>query len=68
MSPGHVTRFPPEQSAGIVILEAGPRARVSTLLDRLLDFLAVLETRSVVGPLWIVESGRVRIHLREHEE
>jgi predicted nuclease of predicted toxin-antitoxin system len=65
---GQVTRFPPERSAGVVVLEAGPRASVPAILDRLRDFLAVLETRSVVGSLWVVEPGRVRIHLRDPEE
>ena len=61
-----VPRFPPERSAGIVILETGPRTTLRSIAERLHDFLAVLETRSVVGSLWIVEPGRVRIHLREN--
>jgi len=65
---GQVTRFPPERSAGLVILEAGPRVTSSAISNRLRDFLAVLETRSVVGSLWIVELGRVRIHLRDADE
>jgi predicted nuclease of predicted toxin-antitoxin system len=65
---GHVLRFPPEKSAGIVILEVGPRATLPGILGRLGDFLAVLEDRSVTGALWIVEPGRVRIHLSEGEE
>jgi len=65
---GQVTRFPPERSVGVIVLEVGPRASVPSILDRLRDFLAVLETRSVVGSLWIVEPGRVRIHLRDREE
>jgi len=60
---GHVLRFPPKQSAGIVILELGPRATVQAILGRLRDFLAVLQGQSVSGALWIVEPGRVRIHL-----
>ena len=65
---GQVTRFPPEQSAGVIVLEAGPRASVPAILDRLKAFLAVLETRPVAGSLWIVEPGRVRIHPRDPEE
>ncbi len=65
---GQVTRFPPEQGAGVIVLEAGPRASIPAILARLRDFLAVLETRSVAGSLWIVEPGRVRIHLRGPEE
>ncbi len=65
---GQVPRFPPEASVGIVILEVGSRTTLQGILDRLADFLAVLETRSIAGALWIVEPGRVRIHLRDREE
>ncbi len=60
---GHVLRFPPEKSAGIVVLEVGTRATLQGILDRLSDLLAVLESHSLAGALWIVEPGRVRIHL-----
>jgi predicted nuclease of predicted toxin-antitoxin system len=65
---GQVPRFPPEKGAGVVILQAGPRTSLRNILDRLRDFLSVLESRSVAGALWIVEPGRVRIHLRDGEE
>jgi predicted nuclease of predicted toxin-antitoxin system len=65
---GQVPRFPPEKSAGIIVLEVGSRTTLQGILDRLADFLAVLETRSIEGALWIVEPGRVRIHLRDCEE
>jgi hypothetical protein len=61
---GEVLRFPPDQGAGIVILDLGPRASPRRLLDRLRDFLAVAEEQEVRGSLWIVEPGRVRIHLK----
>lgn len=40
----------------------------SKLLERLADFLVVLESHSIVGALWIVEPRRVRIPLRTDEE
>jgi predicted nuclease of predicted toxin-antitoxin system len=65
---GHVPRFPPQRSAGIVILElSGPGSR-QALLERLRDFLAIAATRAVSGELWIVEPGRVRVRLRKDEE
>lgn len=64
---GQVTRFPPERSAGVVVLEVGPRASLSSILARLREFLAVSRDHSVIGSLWIVEPGRVRIHLRGSE-
>ncbi|CAA6605636.1 conserved hypothetical protein [Rhodospirillaceae bacterium LM-1] len=59
---GQVLRFPPKQSAGLVILEPGEPVTPQSLLNRLRDFLALAETQSPVGALWIVEPGRVRVH------
>ena len=64
---GQVTRFPPERSAGIVVLDVGPRTTLQEIIGRLQDFLAILENQSVAGALWIVEPGRVRVHLRDEE-
>lgn len=60
---GQVLRFPPETSSGLVILEPGARLAPQALRNRLQDFLALAEVRSPVGELWIVEPGRIRIHL-----
>jgi predicted nuclease of predicted toxin-antitoxin system len=60
---GQVLRYPPAASAGIVVLEIGPRASHAALLDRVRELLIVLRTQSPDGSLWIVEPGRVRIHL-----
>ena len=49
---GQVTRFPPEKSAGLVVLEAGPRASLSSILERLREFLIV--ARSIQ---WLARSG-----------
>ena len=65
---GQVLRYPPAASAGIVILEIGPRATHAALLDRVQELLTVLATRSPEGSLWIVEPGRLRIHLTSDEE
>ena len=61
---GQVLRFLPEHSAGIVVLEPGARATLQTLLDRLRDFLTFAEAQSPTGALWIIEPGRIRVHLR----
>jgi hypothetical protein len=65
---GHVPRFPPEQTAGIVILELGGPASLPLLYDRLRDFLAIASHRPVGGELWIVEPGRVRVRLQKDTE
>lgn len=59
---GHVLRFPPARSSGIVILEVTPRAETDTVLARIGDLLALLRERELGNELWIVEPGRVRIH------
>lgn len=65
---GQIPRFPPERSAGIVILEVGGAVSVPGIEKRLSDFLALAERRDVSGELWIIEPGRARIHLDPDEE
>jgi predicted nuclease of predicted toxin-antitoxin system len=59
---GHVLRFPPDRTGGIVILEVTPRAETDTVLARVADLIAMLEQRNPDKELWIVEPGRVRVH------
>lgn len=63
----HVLRFPPERSAGIVVLEMPHRATPESILTRLREFMALLSTRPLNNELWIVEPGRVRIHQKEED-
>jgi predicted nuclease of predicted toxin-antitoxin system len=63
---GQVPRFPPKESAGIVVLEVGAPASAQSLRSRLREFLALAATRRVAGELWIVEAGRVRVHLEKN--
>jgi predicted nuclease of predicted toxin-antitoxin system len=65
---GHVPRFPPGQTAGIVILELGGSASLDLLRGRLKDFLTIASSRPVGGELWIVEPGRVRVRLEKDSE
>lgn len=64
---GQVLRYPPAATPGIVILEIGPRATHAALLNRVRELLIMLNTRSLDGELWIVEPGRLRIHLPSDE-
>jgi hypothetical protein len=58
-----VLRFPPERSAGIAILSA-PGRMTSSLLDTLvLQLIAGLDCYPLHGRLWIVEPGRIRLHI-----
>ena len=59
---GHVLRFPPEHSAGIVVLETAPRAQSDAILARTRDLIGALNKRPLGNELWIIEPGRVRVH------
>lgn len=63
-----VLRYPPEKSAGIVVLELGGRASLQALLDRLRTLLVTLQSHSLAGRLWIIEPARVRMHLRSSDD
>ncbi|MGD9502408.1 MAG: DUF5615 family PIN-like protein [Methyloceanibacter sp.] len=65
---GQVPRFPPERSAGVVILELGGAASMRGVENRLSDFLALAAQRDVTGELWIMEPGRARIHLEPDQD
>lgn len=59
---GHVLRFPPQHSAGIVVLETAPRAQSDAIHVRMRDLVDMLSERPLEKELWIVEPGRVRVH------
>ena len=58
-------RYPPEQSAGLVVLELPKRAGPDTLLNRVRALISALEQRPLKRELWIIEPGRIRIHQRD---
>jgi predicted nuclease of predicted toxin-antitoxin system len=61
---GQTIRFPPELTAGIVVLECKGRLSPTMILARLTELATLLRTRPIDRELWIVEPGRVRIHER----
>ena len=64
---GQVLRFPPEATAGIVVLECRGRISPKAIRARIADLTAVLRTQPIHRQLWIVEPGRVRIHQRDRD-
>ena len=60
-----ITRFLPSQSEGIAVIRV-PRNPSLTLLEQLVkQFLKALTTMSITKKLWVVETGRIRIHESE---
>ena len=62
-----VLRFPPEHSAGVVLLAASGRMTAGLLYQLLDQMLAALPTQPLDGRLWVVEPGRIRIHAVDSE-
>lgn len=58
---GHILRFPPDATAGIVVLQSKGRLSPRAIKARVAEFVAVLRTNPIDGHFWIVEPGRVRI-------
>lgn len=61
---GHVLRFPPEATRGVVILESPGRLTPAAITARIAELAALLRIRPIDRELWIVEPGRVRIRER----
>jgi len=63
-----IIRFPPQKTSGIVVIRV-PRNPSLSLLERLVrQFLQAIEQRTVGKNVWIVEAGRLRIHVTDVEE
>lgn len=58
----NVVRFPPSKSSGIVVIRVPQNPSLSLLEQLIRQFLKTLKAMSVEKKLWIVETGRVRIH------
>ncbi len=63
-----VLRFPPHQASGIVVIRV-PHNPMLPLLEQLIrQFLKALETMPIDKKLWIVETGRIRVHQADEKE
>ncbi len=60
---GEVLRFPPEKTAGIVVLASRAHLTLESIHGRLYDLLAFIKFNDIAGTLCVVEAGRVRIHI-----
>lgn len=57
-----VVRFPPDPSGGIVVVRS-PQNPTLTLLESLVRMLLqTVAEEQLIGRLWIVEPGRIRLH------
>ena len=61
---GHTLRFPPEATAGIIVLECKGKQSLAKIAARMRELASLLRTTPIDRELWIIEPGRVRIHQR----
>jgi len=59
---GNVISYPPEDTAGIAVINPPGRVSPSILRSLVLILIQGLKTRDIKGRLWIVEPGRIREH------
>ena len=59
---GNVLRFPPEKTAGLVVLRPAGKPSLAALGYLAGQLVEVLSHESVAGRLWVIEPGRMRIH------
>ncbi|MEW6353532.1 MAG: DUF5615 family PIN-like protein [Pseudomonadota bacterium] len=59
---GNVLRFPPEPTAGIVVLRPDNKATISTITALARQLVVGLKQENLSGRLWIIETGRIRVH------
>jgi len=57
----NIQRYPPARHPGIMVLRLGTQAH-GAVAGALTSALQMLEREALVGRLWIVEVGRIRIH------
>jgi predicted nuclease of predicted toxin-antitoxin system len=62
---GQVLRFLDRETPGIVILECGKPLTQAKILGRLQEFLAFVSINTPENAIWIIEAGRIRIHLKD---
>jgi predicted nuclease of predicted toxin-antitoxin system len=64
---GNVLVYPPEDTAGIVVLNPPGRVSVRLLRRLVVAFLKALSREDIRQKLWIVEPGRIREHQSRHQ-
>ena len=58
-------RFNPALYAGIIVLRLPPRPSPQDLINTLQSLVSALEQESVIGRLWTIQRGRLRIYQPE---
>ncbi len=60
-------QFNPQNYSGIVVLRLPPRANPQDLDEAIETLIGGLKKENIMGQLWIVQRGRIRIYQQEVE-
>ena len=60
--------FNPPDYAGIAVLRLPPRPSLPDIIDTVRTLIIGLEKENIQGQLWIIQRGRIRIHLQEKKD
>jgi hypothetical protein len=63
-----VLRFPPRSTLGIAVLRPPRVASLKPITDLVQSLLAAVQTTSIAGRLWVVETGRIRVYEEADED
>jgi Domain of unknown function (DUF5615) len=58
-------QYNPTEYSGIAVLRLPKRPAPQDLLDAIVTLIAALKTETIVGRLWIVKRGQIRIYQQE---
>jgi predicted nuclease of predicted toxin-antitoxin system len=58
-------RYPPREHSGVAVMRAPGKLSAATLELLFRTLANALRSETIEGKIWIVEPGRVRIHLQE---
>jgi predicted nuclease of predicted toxin-antitoxin system len=58
-------RFMPSEYSGIAVLRLPNRPTHQDLIDAIVTLVNALTTQSIIGKLWIIQRGQIRIYQQE---
>jgi predicted nuclease of predicted toxin-antitoxin system len=63
-----IRRFPPEKTAGVIVMRVPQNPSLELLEIMVVEALDALKKYPIEKKLWVVEAGRIRMHQNEEEK
>jgi predicted nuclease of predicted toxin-antitoxin system len=61
-------QFDPSKYSGIAVLRLPKRPTPQDLIDAIATLIAALKTEEILGKLWIIQRGQIRIYQQESSD